>query len=416
MSLLGFLSRRLLMLSLNVSAGIFYLVYILYQWGLDDSTEFYLEQDMQWAKEILATEPQQSLPKNTEFKQFYLSDSSLPLQYKNQILANTQSFFLQDEDYYHYGLHEILADNTSLTVIHKFAVESSAEGMSLFEVSMLASLLLTIMMLIGAWVIYQRIARSMELLLTAVSSEASGNSDELAALPKPDFIEIENIVSALQEALNNLESKNEQERLFIQTLSHELRTPMATIQVALELLLKQELFKKEEHGNIKNKLIIIFNSNKQMQHLSHQLLTLWTETKTEDKTEIDIDIEQQISEVINELDQAYDCQQRFIIKPLQNKNERLTTSGSLAHVKLLLNNLCKNAIVHADGPIQITIAAQQLTISNAKDTNAERTVDPLVAGSGIGLIIATRAAEQLGWQLTTQETVVEYKIRIVFNR
>jgi signal transduction histidine kinase len=414
MSLLGFLSRRLLMLSLNVSAGIFYLVYILYQWGLDDSTEFYLEQDMQWAKEILATEPQQGLPKNTEFKQFYLSDSSLPLQYKNQILANTQTFFLQDEDYYHYGLHEILDDNTSLTVIHKFAVESSAEGMSLFEVSMLASLLLTIMMLIGAWVIYQRIARSMELLLTAVSSEASGNSDKLAALPKPDFIEIENIVNALQDALNNLDNKNEQERLFIQTLSHELRTPMATIQVALELLLKQELFKKEEHGNIKNKLSIIFNSNKQMQHLSHQLLTLWTETKTEDKKEIDI--EQQLSEVINELDQAFDCQQRFIIKPVDHTNERLTAIGSVAHVKLLLNNLCKNAIVHADGPIQITLATQQLTISNAKDTNAERAVDPLVAGSGIGLIIATRAAEQLGWQLTTQETATEYQIRIVFNR
>lgn len=414
MSLLGFLSRRLLMLSLNVSAGIFYLVYILYQWGLDDSTEFYLEQDMQWAKEILATEPQQSLPKNTEFKQFYLSDSSLPLQYKNQILANTQTFFLQDEDYYHYGLHEILDDNTSLTVIHKFAVESSAEGMSLFEVSMLASLLLTIMMLIGAWVIYQRIARSMELLLTAVSSEASGNSDELAALPKPDFIEIENIVNALQDALNNLDNKNEQERLFIQTLSHELRTPMATIQVALELLLKQELFKKEGHSNIKNKLSIIFNSNKQMQHLSHQLLTLWTETKTEDKTEIDI--EQQLSEVINELDQAFDCQQRFIIKPVDHTNERLTAIGSVAHVKLLLNNLCKNAIVHAAGPIQITLGIQQLTISNAKDTNAERAVDPLVAGSGIGLIIATRAAEQLGWQLTTQETATEYQIRIVFNR
>jgi signal transduction histidine kinase len=423
MSLLGYLSRRLLLLSLNVSAGIFYLVYILYQWGLDDSTEFYLEQDMQWAKEILATEPQQGLPKNTEFKQFYLSDSSLPQQYKNQILANTnintststntQSFFLQDEDHYHYGLYERLEDNTSLTVIHKFSVESSAEGMSLFEVSMLASLLLTIMMLIGAWLIYQRIARSMEFLLSAVSSESSGNATELAALPKPDFIEIENIVNALQEALNNLDNKNEQERLFIQTLSHELRTPMATIQVALELLLKKEVLKKELSENVREKIAIIFNSNKQMQHLSHQLLTLWTETKVEDKTEIDI--EQQLLETINELDQAFDCQQRFIIKPLDNTNERLTAIGSVANVKLLLNNLCKNAIVHSDGPIQITLAAEQLTISNAKDASVERTVDPLVAGSGIGLIIATRAAEQLGWELTRQETEIEYQLRVVFN-
>ena len=329
MSLLGYLSRRLLLLSLNVSAGIFYLVYILYQWGLDDSTEFYLEQDMQWAKEILATEPQQGLPKNSEFKQFYLSDTSLPQQYKNQILANintnirthTQSFFLQDEDYYHYGLYERLQDNTSLTVIHRFAVDSNAEGMSLFEVSMLASLILAIIMLIGAWLIYQRIARSMELLLTAVSSESSENATELAVLPKPDFIEIEHIVNALQEALKNLENKNEQERLFIQTLSHELRTPMATIQVALELLLRKGALEKNVlnnklTNNIREKIKIIFNSNQQMQCLSHDLLSLWSSTKSnlgDNKILEKIDIEYELNEVISDLDKAFMCKQRFII-------------------------------------------------------------------------------------------------------
>jgi hypothetical protein len=40
MSLLQYLSQRLLLLGLVVSAGIFYIVYILYQWGLDDSTEY----------------------------------------------------------------------------------------------------------------------------------------------------------------------------------------------------------------------------------------------------------------------------------------------------------------------------------------------------------------------------------------
>lgn len=415
MSLLGYLSRRLLMLSLNVSAGIFYLVYVLYQWGLDDSTEFYLQQDMQWAKEILATEPKQGLPKNTEFKQFYLSDSSLPKQYKNLILPSThaQSFFLQDKYYYHYGLHQTFNDNTSVTVIHKFLVDSEAKGMSLLEVSMAASLLLIIMMLLGAWLIYQRIARSMQFLLAAVAPKPSEDPTSLVALPKPDFIEIENIVNALQEALSSLENNAQQERLFIQTLSHELRTPMATIQVALELLGKKEL-----NENVREKLAIIFNSNQQMQHLSHQLLTLWTDTKVDNKTEIDIP--QQLIETIAELDQAFDCQQRFIIKPLGNRAEKLILLASQAHVKLLLNNVCKNAIVHSDGLIQIELSSNQLTISNGKARNVEseveRTVDPLVAGSGIGLIIATRAAEQLEWKLTCQETSTEYQIRMEFKR
>ena len=414
MSLLGYLSRRLLMLSLMVSVGVFYLVYVLYQWGLDDSTEFYLEQDMQWAKEILATEPQQGLPKNSEFKQFYLSDSSLPQQYKNQILpntniaTNTQSFFLQGKDYYHYGLYEILEDNTSLTVIHKFSLDSSAEGMSLFEVSMLVCLLLVIMMLIGAWLIYQRIARSMELLLTAVSSESSGNSTELAALPKPDFIEIEKIVNALQEALNDLDNKNEQERLFIQTLSHELRTPMSTIQVALELLLKKEVFKKDLNENVREKLGVIFNSNKQMQQLSNDLLSLWGSTKVECKESISL--EECIEQSICELDLVYSCKHRFKLNN-QMAGENFNILGAKTYVSLILNNILKNAVTHSDSQIIISYGSEELIVIN--ELNEE--LSEISSGrAGKGLIIAKRAAVLLGWSLVTNVDGGEYRYQLKF--
>lgn len=111
MSLLKYLSQRLFILALVVSVGLFYIVYILYQWGLDDSTEYYLQQDMLWAKELIDAE--QELPNNTEFKQFYLSVSSLPKAYKDLIQPQgyVQSFFLEDEYYYHYGLHEIRENN-----------------------------------------------------------------------------------------------------------------------------------------------------------------------------------------------------------------------------------------------------------------------------------------------------------------
>lgn len=418
MSLLGFLSRRLLLLSLNVSVGIFYLVYILYQWGLDDSTEFYLEQDMQWAKKILAAEKE--LPKNTTFKQFYLSDLSLPKQYENHILldVSSHSFFFQDEVYYHYGLHETLKDNTSITVIHKFLINGSAEGMSLFEVSMLASLILIIMVLISAWLIYQRIACSMQLLLASVSSEANRSPSEIDALSKTDFIEIENIVNTLQSAIHELESSNQQERLFIQTLSHELRTPMATIQVALELLLKKEILKSDLNKSVREKIEIIFNSNQQMQSLSHDLLSLWSNNKMGVSDEEAIDLEDELNEIISDLDNAFACKHRFIINTSFAKTDLVNTRIAevitcRSHLRLLLNNLCKNAIVHSEGDITIMIASNCIKITNNK---SNKDIDPLVAGSGIGLILAKKAAELINWAIDIRETDTIFELKLTFIR
>ena len=304
-------------------------------------------------------------------------------------------------------------------------MDSHAEGMSLVQVSMVASLLLIAVMLLGAFLIYQRIARSMQLLLMAVSVEQKDNANKLIAVEKPDFVEIENIVHALQTAINDLEDTNAQERLFTQALSHELRTPMATIQVALELLLKKNL-----DDNIREKLGIIFSSNQQMQTLSHDLLSLWSSTKLDeintDKRKVEINKKTKISniiqekinlktelvQVVNDLDNAFSCKQRFIIN---------TTDSSLAdkkigrfevlihrpHLRLLLNNLCKNAIVHSDGDINIVMSDDEIKITNPKN---DKPIDPLVAGSGIGLILAARAAELLGWRLVVKDTPNQYQI------
>lgn len=425
MSLLTYLSQRLFILALVLSVGLFYIVYILYQWGLDDSTEYYLQQDMLWAKELIDAE--QDLPNNTDLKQFYLSDTSLPKAYKDLIQPQgyVQSFFLEDEYYYHYGLHEIRENNHSITVIHKFLVDSHAEGMSLVQISMVASLLLIAVMLLGAFLIYQRIARSMQLLLMAVSVEQKDNANELIEVAKSDFVEIENIVHALQTAINDLEDKNAQERLFTQALSHELRTPMATIQVALELLLKKNL-----DDNIREKLGIIFSSNQQMQTLSHDLLSLWSSTKLDEintdkrkveinrKTKISniiqekINLKTELAQVVNDLDNAFSCKQRFIINTIDSsladkKIGKFEVLIHRPHLRLLLNNLCKNAIVHSDGDINIMMSDDEIKITNPK---SDKAIDPLVAGSGIGLILAARAAELLGWRLVIKDTPNQYQI------
>ena len=436
MRLLQYLSQRLLLLGLVVSAGIFYIVYILYQWGLDDSTEYYLAQDMQWAVEMLANN--QALPSNTQFRQFYLTDANLAdaflssgsliekpsenplensrvsqalpkkyaslLEYKNE----REFFYLEDDSAFQYGLYQTLADGRSLTLIHQFLIDDAAEGMSLLEISMLTSSILILIMLIGAWFIYRRIALSMQHLLFAAQRKGAQGFSQKNISDK-EFIEVEEIVASLKRALEDLEIKNTQERLFIQTLSHELRTPMATVQVALELLAKKEL-----QDNVRDKLVIILNSNQKMQHLSHDLLSLWTETQDEKVNEENqmVDLEEELYQVIDELDHAFQCKQRCVISTVNNESKHLGMSGLKSHVRLLLNNVCKNAIVHSSGPVQISLQQHGIIIINNKNQQA---VDPLVAGSGIGLIIATRAAELLGWKIEITETDSVYELSLLFN-
>ena len=414
MSLLQYLSRRLLLSALLVSSGIFYIIYILYQWGLDDSTEYYLQQDMLWAKEILANT--QELPKNSQFKKFYLiseSNSIIPKEYQAFLQRDYQQettseyFFLQDDEIYHYGLVQQINSDEQLMVVHQFLMGDEAEGMTLLEVSVIASMLLISMMLLDAWLIYRRIARSMQHL-----SFAAKKGNKAIKAGDDEFIEINEIIDSLSAALEAVEDKSQKERLFIQTLSHELRTPMATVQVALELLAKRDMDNK-----LREKLEVISTSNQQMQGLSRDLLSLWSNTQKNDETaegfSIEhIDIEDEIKQVITDLDKAYPCQQRFVIKsPLATKKPVLKPDAAKSQLRLLLNNLCKNAMVHSEGEIQIVLEDHQLIIQN-ESSQAE--VDPLVAGAGIGLIIATRAAELLGWKMEIETTDIKYAVRLVY--
>jgi len=414
MSLLQYLSRRLLLSALLVSSGIFYIIYILYQWGLDDSTEYYLQQDMLWAKEILANT--QELPKNSQFKKFYLiseSNSIIPKEYQAFLQRDYQQettseyFFLQDDEIYHYGLVQQINSDEQLMVVHQFLMDDEAEGMTLLEVSVIASMLLISMMLLDAWLIYRRIARSMQHL-----SFAAKKGNKAIKAGDDEFIEINEIIDSLSAALEAVEDKSQKERLFIQTLSHELRTPMATVQVALELLAKRDMDNK-----LREKLEVISTSNQQMQGLSRDLLSLWSNTQINDETAEEfsiehIDIEDEIKQVITDLDKAYPCQQRFVIKsPLATKKPVLKPDAAKSQLRLLLNNLCKNAMVHSEGEIQIVLEDHQLIIQN-ESSQAE--VDPLVAGAGIGLIIATRAAELLGWKMEIETTDIKYAVRLVY--
>ena len=59
------------------------------------------------------------------------------------------------------------------------------------------------------------------------------------------------------------------------------------------------------------------------------------------------------------------------------------------------------------------IASNDIKITNYK---SHKDIDPLVAGSGIGLILATKAVELLNWKIGIIETDTEFELTLTFKR
>lgn len=433
-SLLRYLSQRLLLLALLVSIGMSYMLYNLYNWGLDDSTEYYLWQDVLAARQSLADEA--PLPLSNDFKQYYLIDKNQadlwPAAYQSEIkkalkaALNTEAgnkpfshyFYQQTMTSFRYGVIAAVNAERYVLVVHNFQDdEQNITGLSLLEVAALSTLSLIVIMSLGAWLIYVRLARAIKQMKRNALPDSKHRKEYLPT----GFSELDAVTSALRQAIEQLEDKRLQEKKFIQTLSHELRTPMATIQVATEIM--SQILKKSADElpsdvaqKLQNKTDVVFNSNHKMQHLASELLSLWKDSdQSVTASPQMLDISVLLAEVLAELDQAYQCQQRFVVNSALASGSVWATVGK-DYASLLLHNVLKNAVVHSQGTITIDLDEQGMTISNAKadqDSDAMQQ-EPDLAGFGLGLMIAGRAAELLAWTLEISDTPEQYQIQITF--
>lgn len=400
MSLRFYLRSRLLLLGLTVALPAMFLVFHLYELGLDDATEGYLKEDINYAKTLLNNK--ENLPANTQFRAFYLGRNTLPEDLKSLVSNNLDYpyYFYQNQHFILYGISEPYSDK-QLYVFHKFAVHEDVPGIQLETITLLLTLLILCAMTLGAIVIYRRIANAME-YLNDVSIEPLKREVNEGGL---HFIEVSNIAKALKYSVFKLEEKNSHERFFIQSLSHELRTSMAIIQVAVELLKKQTSGNKPLQAHRFNeKLNTIFHANLKMQSLANNLLSLWGGTSELEPSAVDLNT--LITDCVKELSQGYELTHR--VNMLLPVSHVIITASSFA-VQLVLINLIKNAIVHGEGDIRIQLTQQKLIISNhIKHANADAN-----DSVGMGLFIIEQGVDCLGWHYHVNSDVV-HEVEITF--
>lgn len=211
--------------------------------------------------------------------------------------------------------------------------------------------------------------------------------DSLAplALPEGAPLELVALVRQLNHAFERTARTLDRERSFTRFASHELRTPAAVMQAAIERIESQAtqaqtraLARAQRGLRDMNALIDTFL---ELSHEGEARTVLWPEVQIDAAW---------ISALQRHITAGAVAPQLHVE---QRACLRLRAPETLLHV--LVGNLLKNAAFHGDRhSVRVVIDAAALRVENAV---AE---PPATAGHGLGCEIARRICERAGWQFS----------------
>ncbi|MBV1920693.1 MAG: hypothetical protein KUG73_08410, partial [Pseudomonadales bacterium] len=248
-----YLRNRLILLGILITVIYGYAMSSLYSQGLDDASEFYLYQDAESAEALISQGL--TLPVNTLNRKFFIGFDSLPEKYRHTINTSyTQPEISHKEsnNQFDYILSYPLSEKTPhnkksiLFVIHTFDLEEdeSVPGLSTLETTLIVSAIALAFTLLATSFIYRSISRAVNTLYQWGNNVGKSSSTEKAyhlPLETLRFNELQSVGRILHDAINQIISSAEREKIFVRCLSHELRTPMAVTSAALDILDKKAL-------------------------------------------------------------------------------------------------------------------------------------------------------------------------------
>lgn len=248
--------------------------------------------------------------------------------------------------------------------------------------------------LFGAWFIMTRINRPLSLLTQA--ADAIGRGEPSTKLPETGAEEFARVIRAFNDMSDALARTEADRNLLLGGISHDLRTPLARLRLAVEMLPEGEGFKPGMEQDIADMNAII-----------GQFLDFIRGAEGEE-TSVG-----SLNDVIRDTASRYRREGKFLQLEL----------GVLPRIELrplamrrLLTNLVDNAYHYGGGNVQITtkIANQRIILSvrdhgpGLPQDEAERLLRPFErldvargnqGGSGLGLAISARVARLHGGDL-----------------
>lgn len=421
-----YLRKHLVFLGLSIIVVYSYAMYILYSWGLDDSSEFYLYQDARMAVTLL--QQGQPLPSNTLNRKFFLGHHQLSQQYQGIIPISSDTPVIthfESEHWFDYilsypipkpdilGMPDTVQD-TMLFVIHTFDTTEDANvpGLSILESTIIVSTIALLLILLSATHIYRTIIYPINRLYQwAATLENNKSPSQMNIIPVHSlrFSELKIVGLRLQESINRIISLAEREKSFVRCLSHELRTPMAIVSAALDILDNKNIEK-----GIRSKIVRIRQANNSMVSISDTLLQIWREQQKQGlsvSTE-KINTRALVNTIIND---NLHVQAEPNLSIDNSIPETHTVNLEKQSLSIVITNLIKNALQYAhQGKITIIVNTNSLTVSNVYSGATKHTNQESDFGFGLGLYIAETVATQQGWLLACKQENNEFCSTLTF--
>jgi len=215
--------------------------------------------------------------------------------------------------------------------------------------------------------------------------------------------ELHVIAAALNDYLQRNDRFVERERVFIDTASHELRTPVAVISGAAELALQQS----ELPAGTRHQLTRIHRTARDVEELISLLLVLAKDPARLTQSDERVALDHLLPEIIaDHLHLTRDKALTIALAP----PPPCTIRAPLPIVHAAIGNLLRNAIEHSDRgeiTVRLELPAKVVIVDPGHGMTPEE-ISAIYArvargggdrGDGIGLDLISRLCEHLGWRL-----------------
>ena len=267
----------------------------------------------------------------------------------------------------------------------------------------LALALVTVMGLLIAWGL-RRALRPLTSLADDIAALSPDRAGRRIALDRKASAELHVIANALNDYLRRQENFVERERVFNNTASHELRTPIAVIAGASELVLDQPDLPVATRHQIQR----IRRTARDVEQLIALLLTLARDPARLKGSGDLVPLHELLPEII---DDHHHLMEGKALSIVVDELATCQVSAPLHIVQAAIGNLLRNAIENSDrGVIHIRLEADATVL--IQDPGHGMTPEEISRiytqiargggreGGGIGLELLSRLCEHLGWTLS----------------
>lgn len=282
-----------------------------------------------------------------------------------------------------------------------------AKNITLFEerellfrtVLIVVSLLMLAFTAVVAYVSANRLVRPLRSLASSMSAVPIGANMPPIASPYRE-IELHQIATNFNQFLDELNQFVERENNLLSLASHELRTPIAVISGALEVIeMRDTLSDKDKHT-----LERIQTATKQMEMNVEMLLKLARRQADDARAEYF-----SLNELLNALKEDLSHQHeasRIVIETLAT-DRQLVLRADRTLVSMMIRNIVHNALQHTDGEVVLALHAHHLDIidrgsglSKEQEALLMQSSGETPSGSnGFGLYIVALVSERLQWPI-----------------